>query len=72
MSASTVTIWRCDRCEKEVTMPQREQPAQWHRLTKTSPPLASPNDVDKRDDWQLCRECSESVHDFMQMPVGRP
>jgi hypothetical protein len=46
-------------------MPEREQPVQWTRLTKTSPPLASPLEGKKDGDWQLCRECSEGVHDWM-------
>jgi hypothetical protein len=67
VSATNVTIWNCDRCDKEVTMPERGQPPQWSRLMKSTPPLAAPGEVDRKyvQDWQLCHDCSEALHDWM-------
>lgn len=68
MSTSTSTLWCCDRCEGEINLPEREQPEWWVRVIRASPPLANPFDSKKRDEWQLCRECSERLSTWMVSP----
>ena len=57
MADRTVTIWTCDRCERERDMENRGQPLDWVRVLVSNPP----NSAEPQRYGDLCVACNSAL-----------
>ena len=61
MTATTTTLWVCDRCETKTTQKERGKPNDWADLLVVTPPEASPERPYLKQSYTLCNRCVESL-----------